>query len=320
MTLNMAPFPPLSEDEKTFLPVLNTFLANADNQGLRTIVAKHSRETEIVAKDLAALRDAFHTLQSQFNEDRRSGIELRGTVEKLQGANQELRACNSELRGVNEELRTTIGKLTDTNTTLRIAPERAMKQVDALEKKVDDALDTIVDKLETAVDNTRTANQDLRSRLDQLHVDTRVLKDLQRQMHQCDARLVSTEFRQQNVEEVVEKLANIINGNKHCHPSLCNPGVEVVLIPTQAHHLLRSCWCPEQAESCIKTLVRSLDVTLANATTLTIVMTNWPILKLAKDPSVMPVTATKRTQSPSQQSRPSSHLIWPFRMLPRLRA
>lgn len=212
--------PPLTEEEKAFQPILHTFLAHANTQGLHSIVDKHGRETEAVGKDLAALREAFNTLQSQRNEDHQRIIELQSKVEKLQGANEELRTTNGELRGVNEEIRLSNEKLRHDNGKLPIVSDKAVETVNALEKKVDLALNNFVDKLETAIGHTRTATQDLRSRFDQLHGDTQALQNIQKQMRMYDDRLGDTEFRQQNVEEVVEKLANMVNGMNIVNPFL----------------------------------------------------------------------------------------------------
>lgn len=222
----MPTFEPLSEVQKEFLPVLNNFLARADIQGLHQIVDKQTRDTEKLQGTFEKLQRTVERFRLESEELKMSNAKfsresdiLRATneqcnekhsreVEKLQGMIEKLQGTVQKSQGANEELRTSNKELRDANVKLQSISEEAIEKSNAIEKRLDIALDNVLEQVENG---TRNANQELSSRVDLLHVDAQSLQNLQEHMRQCDARFADTEFRQQNTEEVVEKMFNMIS-------------------------------------------------------------------------------------------------------------
>ncbi|KAJ4394194.1 hypothetical protein N0V93_003411 [Gnomoniopsis smithogilvyi] len=202
-------FEPLTEVQKEFLPIVNDFLSRADTQGLHCIVEKHIRDTEKLQGTFEMLKGTVERLQRESEGLRASNEKCSLETEKLRVSNERYSRDAEKLQATVETLQSSVQNFQGAHEELRISnaksqasPKEFIEKVNAIKEKLAVDLENIVNNLET---KTRTANEDLSSRIGQLHNSARAaLKDLQKQIHELDAR-------QQHSEQAMDQVANAIH-------------------------------------------------------------------------------------------------------------
>ncbi|CAN8099017.1 unnamed protein product [Discula destructiva] len=196
--------PPLTENEKAILPMLQTFMTKANTRVLEQAVDDNRREAQ-------SLQHALNTLQRRYDEDRTANTQLLQTIAKIQGANEELRSTNDKLSQAIDNLAMANEQILNSNKALVKDVEKLFKANEQFLSKneaVTKDLEKLSSQIQKVGETTENLDQNLPQQLGKF--DARMEKigmNTKQQLSQLDPRIAIIESRQQNVEEALEHLA-----------------------------------------------------------------------------------------------------------------